>query len=159
MWDGLMSGAMSVPRIQTSETPGRQSAACELNHSGTGLAPFYVFWLDTPSSCSDWAPSCLQTFRFTSSNLNYTCCLWPAALPTRGPIMSPLLVQLQDLSRLWTTCGLLIQVTIRIRRKKITEWTGEVIYPSFLSSAGFSLTTCLTSGHPASLRLYPVEPR
>ena len=32
---GLMSGAMSVPRIQTSETLGRRSTASELNHSAT----------------------------------------------------------------------------------------------------------------------------
>ena len=36
---GLMSGAMSAPRIQTSETLGCQSGARELNHSATGPAP------------------------------------------------------------------------------------------------------------------------
>ena len=36
---GLMSGAMSAPRIQTSETLGFQSGVRELNHSATGLAP------------------------------------------------------------------------------------------------------------------------
>ena len=35
----LMSGAMSTPRIQTSETLGHRSRAQELNHSTTGLAP------------------------------------------------------------------------------------------------------------------------
>ena len=40
---GLMSGAMSVPRIQTSETLGRQSRAHELNHSVTGPAPKHIF--------------------------------------------------------------------------------------------------------------------
>ena len=34
----LMSGAGSAPRIQTSETPGCQSRARELNHSARGLA-------------------------------------------------------------------------------------------------------------------------
>ena len=34
-----MSGAMSAPRIRTSETPGHQSTARELNHSATGPAP------------------------------------------------------------------------------------------------------------------------
>ena len=36
---GLISGAMSAPRIQTGETLGRQSGACELNHLAMGLAP------------------------------------------------------------------------------------------------------------------------
>ena len=36
---GLMSGALSVPRIQTGETLGPHSGARELNHSATGLAP------------------------------------------------------------------------------------------------------------------------
>ena len=36
---GLMSGAMSSPRIQTGETLGRRSGAHELNHSATGPAP------------------------------------------------------------------------------------------------------------------------
>ena len=35
---GLMSGAMSSPRIQTGETPGRQSRVRELNHSAMGPA-------------------------------------------------------------------------------------------------------------------------
>ena len=34
-----MSGAISVPRIQTDETPGRRSRAHQLNHSATGPAP------------------------------------------------------------------------------------------------------------------------
>ena len=36
---GLMSGAMSMPRIQTSETVGRQSGAHEFNHLASGPAP------------------------------------------------------------------------------------------------------------------------
>ena len=36
---GLMSGAMSAPRIWTGETLGRQSGARELNYSATGLTP------------------------------------------------------------------------------------------------------------------------
>ena len=36
---GLMNGAMSVPRIRTSETLGCQSRAHKLNRSATGLAP------------------------------------------------------------------------------------------------------------------------
>ena len=36
---GLMSGAMSAPRIRTGETLGRQSGAHELNHSAMGPAP------------------------------------------------------------------------------------------------------------------------
>uniref|UniRef100_A0A9L0RGG0 Single-strand-selective monofunctional uracil-DNA glycosylase 1 n=1 Tax=Equus caballus TaxID=9796 RepID=A0A9L0RGG0_HORSE len=36
---GLMSGAMSVPRIHTSETLGHRSGVREVNHSATGLAP------------------------------------------------------------------------------------------------------------------------
>ena len=35
---GLMSGAMSAPRIWTSETLGRQNREWELNHSATGPA-------------------------------------------------------------------------------------------------------------------------
>ena len=37
---GLMSGAMCAPRIQTGETLGHWSRACERNHSATGLAPW-----------------------------------------------------------------------------------------------------------------------
>ena len=40
---GLMSGAMSTPRIQTSEIPAPQSRVHELNHSATGLAPVTLF--------------------------------------------------------------------------------------------------------------------
>ena len=36
---GLMSSAMSRPRIRTGKTLGLQSRARKLNHSGTGLAP------------------------------------------------------------------------------------------------------------------------
>ena len=36
---GLMSGAMSAPRIRTSETLGHRSGARELNHSAMGPAP------------------------------------------------------------------------------------------------------------------------
>ena len=36
---GLMSGAMSIPRIRTGETLGRRSGAHELNHSAAGLTP------------------------------------------------------------------------------------------------------------------------
>ena len=39
-----MSGAMSVPRIRTSETLGRRSRAHELNHSATGPAPFFYIY-------------------------------------------------------------------------------------------------------------------
>ena len=35
---GLMSSAMSAPRIQTGETLGHRSRAHELNHSATGPA-------------------------------------------------------------------------------------------------------------------------
>ena len=42
---GLMSGAMSAPRIRTGETLGRQSGARELNYSATGRAPYvWFFW-------------------------------------------------------------------------------------------------------------------
>ena len=36
---GLMSGAMSVPRIRTGKTLGHRSGACKPNHSAMGLAP------------------------------------------------------------------------------------------------------------------------
>ena len=36
---GPMSGGMSAPRIQSSETLGRRSRAHELNHLATGPAP------------------------------------------------------------------------------------------------------------------------
>ena len=36
---GLMSGAMSVPRIRVSEALGHQSRVCKPNHSATGPAP------------------------------------------------------------------------------------------------------------------------
>ena len=39
---GLMSSAMSAPRIRTSETLG-QSRARELNHLAMGLAPITYF--------------------------------------------------------------------------------------------------------------------
>ena len=35
---------MSALRIRTSETLGRQSRECELNHSVTGLAPGFFFF-------------------------------------------------------------------------------------------------------------------
>ena len=37
-----MSGAMSVPRIQTGETLGSRSLARELNHSAMGPAPYSI---------------------------------------------------------------------------------------------------------------------
>ena len=40
---GLMSGAMSPPRIQTRETLGHQSGAHKLNHSTTGPAVFSIY--------------------------------------------------------------------------------------------------------------------
>uniref|UniRef100_A0A9L0RV82 Potassium channel tetramerization domain containing 19 n=1 Tax=Equus caballus TaxID=9796 RepID=A0A9L0RV82_HORSE len=40
---GLTSGAMSAPRIRTSETLVACSGVLELNHSATGPAPFYFF--------------------------------------------------------------------------------------------------------------------
>ena len=40
---GLMSNAMSAPRIQTAETLGRCSRAWELNRSAAGPAPKYGF--------------------------------------------------------------------------------------------------------------------
>ena len=40
---GLMSSAMSAPRIRTGETLGCQSGPRELNHSAMGLAP--VLWI------------------------------------------------------------------------------------------------------------------
>ena len=43
---GLMSGAMSTPRIRTSKTPGRGSGACELNHLAMGPAPRIHFFSD-----------------------------------------------------------------------------------------------------------------
>ena len=44
---GLMSGAMSAPRIRTHESLGRWSRGRELNHSATGPAPSYPLlkWL------------------------------------------------------------------------------------------------------------------
>src|SRR3712207_6340465 len=45
---GLMSGAMSVPRIQTSETLGHRSGAHELNHPATGPAPVVYFFKRCP---------------------------------------------------------------------------------------------------------------
>ena len=44
---GLMSGAMSTPRIQTSETLGRHSGVRELNHSATGPARSTISLLDS----------------------------------------------------------------------------------------------------------------
>ena len=35
---GLMSGAMSTPRIRTYKTLGRRSRACQLNHLAMGPA-------------------------------------------------------------------------------------------------------------------------
>ena len=40
---GLMSGAMSPPRIRTGETLGCRSGAHELNHSAMGPAPIIYF--------------------------------------------------------------------------------------------------------------------
>ena len=39
---GLMSGAMSAPRTQTSETLDHRSRARELNHSASGPAPHFI---------------------------------------------------------------------------------------------------------------------
>ena len=39
---GLMSGAMSTPRIRTGETPGHQGRACKLNHSATRMALLFL---------------------------------------------------------------------------------------------------------------------
>ena len=39
----LRSGAMSMPRIQTRETLGRQRRMLKLNHSATGPAPTKQF--------------------------------------------------------------------------------------------------------------------
>ena len=39
---GLMSGAMSMPRIPTGEILGHRSRARELNHSATGPAPYPI---------------------------------------------------------------------------------------------------------------------
>ena len=36
---GSVSGARFVPRIQTGETLGSQSGACEVNNLAVGLAP------------------------------------------------------------------------------------------------------------------------
>ena len=47
IWDppqhGMMSRAMSAPRIQTGETLGRRSGVWELNHLATGPAPELLF--------------------------------------------------------------------------------------------------------------------
>ena len=49
MWEapqhGLMSGAMSTPKIWTGETLGRHSGAWELNHSATRPAPDFSGFL------------------------------------------------------------------------------------------------------------------
>ena len=42
---GLMSGAMSTPRIQTGETLGHQSRVHKLNHLATGPAPAPKFFI------------------------------------------------------------------------------------------------------------------
>ena len=52
---GLMSGAMSGPRIRTSKTLGCRSWACKLNHSATGPAPPLVIFTSnnwSQHSCS-----------------------------------------------------------------------------------------------------------
>ena len=75
---GLMSGAMSVPRIRTSETLGHQSQARELNHSAPGPAPpaelwrcvaslASAFWCDEkPSSLCTWPLSWLEALAVIS---------------------------------------------------------------------------------------------
>ena len=40
---GLLSGAMSAPRIRTGETLGSRSGVRELNRWATGLAPISIF--------------------------------------------------------------------------------------------------------------------
>ena len=40
---GLMSGAMSTPRIRTGEKPGHRSGVCEINHWAMGLAQENIF--------------------------------------------------------------------------------------------------------------------
>ena len=47
---GLMSGAMSAPRIRTGETLGRRSEAPELNHSATRPAPVCGYFTREKSS-------------------------------------------------------------------------------------------------------------
>ena len=42
---GLMNGAVSVPRIQTSKTLGHGSRVHELNHSAMGPAPIWCLFL------------------------------------------------------------------------------------------------------------------
>ena len=41
---GLMSGAVSLPRIQTRETLGRRSGVHEPNHSAMGPAPQFLLF-------------------------------------------------------------------------------------------------------------------
>ena len=53
---GLMSGAMSAPRIQTGKTLGRRSRERELNHLATGQAPIFMEVLKefpAVSGCAD----------------------------------------------------------------------------------------------------------
>ena len=45
---GLMSGAMSTPRIRTSETLGRHRGAGELNHLAVGQPPIFFLILPIP---------------------------------------------------------------------------------------------------------------
>ena len=76
MWDvpqrGLMSSAMSTPRIQTSETLGHWSGGHELNHSATGLAPPLL--LITAS----------QFYSSTPSQFWWGCQSGPSFLPAPG---------------------------------------------------------------------------
>ena len=42
---GLMSGAMSAPRIRTGETLGCQSRVCELYHLVMAAGPIFLFFV------------------------------------------------------------------------------------------------------------------
>ena len=50
---GLMSGAMSAPRIRTGETLGRGGGSRELNHSATGPVPVIPTFINTEIRLSE----------------------------------------------------------------------------------------------------------
>ena len=54
---GLMSSAMSAPRIQTGETLGHRSGVRKLNHSAVGPAPIPEFFNCAVFNFSDLSPN------------------------------------------------------------------------------------------------------
>ena len=135
---GLMSGAMSAPRIWTGETLGCRSGVCEPNHSAMGPAPGKLNFYPPESDIGN-RPKLFQHFS-----------LWGAVNWHEVDIQTSLLPQTSNQKeRLWISFPFWVSVGNKEDRRHgiFINWTSSSDYVS-LSEMRFKQSNKRLLGTP-----------